>query len=25
VCGGLASGYFKTQDIDPTVGIRVRF
>jgi hypothetical protein len=25
VYGGLASGFFKTQDIDPTVGIRVRF
>ncbi len=25
VYGGLASGYFKTQNLDPTVGLRVRF
>ena len=25
VYGGLASGYFKTQNLDPTVGFRVRF
>ncbi len=25
VYGGLASGYFKTQNIDPTVGLRIRF
>jgi predicted porin len=25
VYGGLASGYFKTQNIDPTIGLRVRF
>jgi hypothetical protein len=25
VYGGLASGYFKPQNIDPTVGVRVRF
>ena len=25
VYGGLASGYFKTQNIDPTIGLRIRF
>jgi predicted porin len=25
VYGGLASGYFKTRNIDPTVGVRIRF
>ncbi|TAL80916.1 MAG: porin [Beijerinckiaceae bacterium] len=25
VYGGLASGYFKTQNIDPTIGLRTRF
>jgi hypothetical protein len=25
VYGGLANGYYKTQNIDPTVGIRVKF
>lgn len=25
VYGGLASGYFKTQNIDPTIGVRTRF
>jgi predicted porin len=25
VYGGLASGYFKTQNLDPTVGLRIRF
>ena len=25
VYGGLASGYFKPQNIDPTVGLRIRF
>ena len=25
VSGGLASGYFKTQNIDPTIGLRIRF
>ena len=25
VYGGLANGYFKPQNIDPTVGLRIRF
>ena len=25
VYGGLASGYFKSQNIDPTIGLRIRF
>jgi hypothetical protein len=25
VYGGLASGYFKAQNIDPTIGLRIRF
>ena len=25
VYGGLANGFFKTQNIDPTVGLRINF